>query len=190
MKSALKRLLCIIACMALVMAFSTNAMAAGKIKDGTYIIGFSFTGGSGKATATSATLIVSGGKMQVKITMSSPNFTKAVVGGATYKNQSAGSNSTFTFPVSALDSAMTVTATTVAMSQPHDIDYQLTLNSSSLPASAFQEDSTPSQSKEQPKVEPQESETEKTEKQIEECKTALMECMKKAFAELRKKIAS
>ena len=41
-------------------------------------------------------------------------------------------NSTFEIPVSALDTALDVTADTVAMSTPHEIEYTLTFDSASL----------------------------------------------------------
>ena len=40
--------------------------------------------------------------------------------------------STFVIPVRAFDWALAVTADTVAMSQPHEIDYTLTFDSASL----------------------------------------------------------
>ena len=43
-----------------------------------------------------------------------------------------GSNSAFEIPVAAFDQALTVIADTVAMSEPHEVEYTLTFDSASL----------------------------------------------------------
>lgn len=99
------------------------------------------TGGTNRVSIVSpAKLIVSGGKMKAKVVLSSKNYTYMKVNGVEYDNEQPGSNSTFTIPVSALDTPISVEAETVAMSEAHVIAYKLTFASSSLSASAFKEE--------------------------------------------------
>lgn len=122
--------------MASTFIFAMSITAFGVPADGSYAIAVTLAGGSGKASIQSAELTVSGGQMTAKITMSSTTYTYMVVNGMQYNNQAAaGANSTFVIPVAALDTPLSVSACTVAMSEPKVIDYTLTFNSSSLPAS-------------------------------------------------------
>ena len=52
--------------------------------------------------------------------------------GEKYLPTNTEGNSTFEIPVAALDTALNVTADTVAMSTPHEIEYTLTFDSASL----------------------------------------------------------
>ena len=55
-----------------------------------------------------------------------------LIGDEKYEPVNKDGNSTFEIPVSVFDAAMEVTADTTAMSTPHEIDYTLTFDSSSL----------------------------------------------------------
>ena len=57
-----------------------------------------------------------------------------LVDGEKYLPVNTDGNSTFEIPVAALDTALAVTADTVAMSTPHEIDYTLTFDSATLAA--------------------------------------------------------
>ena len=95
--------------------------------DGTYTCEVTLEGGSGRATVESpAALTVADGKMTATIVWSSPNYDYMIVDGEKYLPTNTEGNSTFKIPVSALDTALTVTADTVAMSTPHEIEYTLT----------------------------------------------------------------
>ena len=84
-------------------------------------------GGSGRATVDSpATLTVADGKMTATIAWSSPNYDYMVVDGEKYLPTNTEGNSTFEIPVAALGTPLAVTADTVAMSTPHEIEYTLT----------------------------------------------------------------
>ena len=84
-------------------------------------------GGSGRATVDSpAALTVAEGKMTVTIVWSSPNYDYMIVDGEKYLPTNTEGNSTFEIPVAALGTPLTVTADTVAMSKPHEIEYTLT----------------------------------------------------------------
>ena len=101
--------------------------------DGTYTCDVTLEGGSGRATVDSpAALTVADGKMTATIVWSSPNYDYMIVDGEKYLPTNTEGNSTFEIPVSALDTALDVTADTVAMSTPHEIEYTLTFDSASL----------------------------------------------------------
>lgn len=103
--------------------------------DGTYTCEVTLEGGSGRATVESpAALTVADGKMTATIVWSSPNYDYMIVDGEKYLPTNTEGNSTFEIPVSALDTALEVTADTVAMSTPHEIEYTLTFDSASLKA--------------------------------------------------------
>ena len=101
--------------------------------DGTYTCEVTLEGGSGRATVESpAALTVADGKMTAIIVWSSPNYDYMIVDGEKYLPTNTEGNSTFEIPVAALDTALDVTADTVAMSTPHEIEYTLTFDSASL----------------------------------------------------------
>ena len=101
--------------------------------DGTYTCEVTLEGGSGRATVESpAALTVADGKMTAAIVWSSPNYDYMIVDGEKYLPTNTEGNSTFEIPVSALDTALDVTADTVAMSTPHEIEYTLTFDFASL----------------------------------------------------------
>ena len=101
--------------------------------DGTYTCEVTLEGGSGRATVESpAALTVADGKMTATIVWSSPNYDYMIVDGEKYLPTNTDGNSTFEIPVAALDTALDVTADTVAMSTPHEIEYTLTFDSASL----------------------------------------------------------
>ena len=101
--------------------------------DGSYTCEVTLEGGSGRATVESpAALTVADGKMTAAIVWSSPNYDYMIVDGEKYRPTNTEGNSTFEIPVAALDTALTVTADTVAMSTPHEIEYTLTFAADSL----------------------------------------------------------
>lgn len=112
---------------------ATAAVYAAAPADGTYQVAVTLQGGTGRTSVKSpCTLTVSGGRMTAKVVWSSTNYTWMKVGGVTYNNENSGGNSTFTIPVSALDTPIDISAETTAMSEPHVIDYTLTFSSSGV----------------------------------------------------------
>ena len=104
-------------------------------EDGSYTCAVTLTGGSGRATVESpAALTVADGTMNAVIVWSSPNYDYMLVDGEKYLPTNTEGNSTFEIPVAALDTELAVTADTVAMSTPHEIDYTLTFDSATLAA--------------------------------------------------------
>ena len=97
------------------------------LPDGDYTVDVSMEGGTGRASVTSpASMRVEDGEATVLIEWSSPNFDYMIVGGKKYLTVNDSGNSMFEIPVTVLDSPISVTADTTAMSQPHEIEYTLT----------------------------------------------------------------
>lgn len=118
------------------MMMSGTALAAEPLSldDGEYAIDVTMTGGSGKATIQSPTLLtVSDGTAYVSVTWSSSNYDYMIVDGQKYQNESKeDANSHFTIPVSNLSEDLPVIADTLAMGTPHEVQYLLTFDPSSI----------------------------------------------------------
>ena len=116
-------------------AADETAAPAETPADGSYTCAVTLEGGSGRATVESpAALTVADGTMTATIVWSSPNYDYMLIDGEKYQPTNTEGNSTFEIPVAALDTALAVTADTVAMSTPHEIDYTLTFDSATLTA--------------------------------------------------------
>lgn len=101
--------------------------------DGTYMIDVTLEGGSGKATVQSpAEMIVENGSASAVIIWNSPNYDYMIVDGNKFEFSGDGENATFTIPVIGFDYKMPVTADTTAMSKPHEIEYTLFFDSSTI----------------------------------------------------------
>lgn len=128
----MKKIIAIILSLVMVLG-ATAAVYAAAPADGTYQVAVTLQGGTGRTSVKSpCALTVSGGQMTAKVVWSSTNYTWMKVGGVTYNNENSGGNSTFTIPVSALDTPIDISAETTAMSEPHVIDYTLTFSSSGV----------------------------------------------------------
>lgn len=128
----MKKIIAIILSLVMVLG-ATAAVYAAAPADGTYQVAVTLQGGTGRTSVKSpCTLTVSEGRMTAKVVWSSTNYTWMKVGGVTYNNKNSGGNSTFTIPVSALDTPIDISAETTAMSEPHVIDYTLTFSSSGV----------------------------------------------------------
>lgn len=103
-------------------------------EDGTYTAAVTLEGGTGRATVESpAVLHCENGQFRAVIVWSSPNFDYMKVDGEKYEMVSEpGSNSVFEIPVSAFDQKLDVIADTVAMSEPHEVEYTLYFDSATL----------------------------------------------------------
>ncbi len=94
--------------------------------DGVYLMGVSLEGGSGRSTITSpAELTASGGELTLKIEWSSPNYDYMIVDGTRYEPVNTEGNSVFMIPVKDISKPLEVVADTVAMSEPHEIEYTI-----------------------------------------------------------------
>ena len=104
-----------------------------KLEDGEYTADVAMEGGSGKASVDSpAALEIKDGKITATIVWSSPNYDYMIVNDEKYEPVNKDGNSTFEIPVDAFDYKMPVTADTVAMSTPHEIEYTLQFDSASV----------------------------------------------------------
>jgi hypothetical protein len=103
------------------------------MNDGAYKVEVSLSGGTGRALVTSpAELTVEDGEMTARIEWSSPYYDLMIVDGERFLPVNADGNSVFEIPVPSLDVPLDVEAETVAMSEPHLIEYQLTFDPGSL----------------------------------------------------------
>lgn len=103
------------------------------LEDGTYIADGTLEGGSGRATISSPVeLTVKDGQMTARIEFSSPYYDYMIVDGKKYEPENTEGNSQFTIPMAGFDAGVPVTADTVAMSEPHEIDYEIVLDSATL----------------------------------------------------------
>ncbi|MBR5089368.1 MAG: hypothetical protein IK093_08065 [Ruminiclostridium sp.] len=103
--------------------------------DGIYTVAITMTGGTGRAYITSPLqLTVSGGSMTARVEWSSPNYDLMIVDGKEFLPVNTEGNSVFEIPVYTLDEPLSVQAETLAMSEPHLINYEITFDKSSLPA--------------------------------------------------------
>ena len=106
-----------------------------SLEDGTYTVEFTMEGGSGRAFIVSpATITVSGGVMTATLEWSSENYDYMIVDDEKYLPVNTEGNSVFEVPVSALDEPLVMIGDTVAMSQPHEIEYTLTFHSDTVVA--------------------------------------------------------
>lgn len=102
--------------------------------DGEYSIELNMTGGSGRASISSPTLlVVKEGKAYAELIWSSTYYDYMIVGGKTYNNLSEdGGNSRFLIPIPVMDKSFPVIADTTAMGDPVEIEYELTFYSESI----------------------------------------------------------
>ena len=118
-------------------ATETNAAGAEdegeKLEDGTFKVDVTMEGGTGKASIQSpTTVVVKSGKATAVIIWSSENYDYMIVDGKKYEPITTEGGSTFKIPVLVFDEPFAVIADTTAMSEPHEIEYTLTFDSSGL----------------------------------------------------------
>lgn len=102
-------------------------------KDGEYTIEASLEGGTGKVYITSPmVLTIKDHEGTARVEWSSSNYDYMIVSGEKLYPVNTEGNSVFEVPVGLLDQPMTVTADTIAMSVPHEIEYTLTFHSETI----------------------------------------------------------
>lgn len=110
----------------------TVSVGNAELADGSYTCAVTLEGGSGRASIESpAKLNVENGSITAEITWSSANYDYMLVDGEKYLPVNTEGNSVFQIPVT-LDTAVSVIGDTVAMSTPHEIEYTLCFDSSTL----------------------------------------------------------
>ncbi len=117
-------------------AFQAGVITAPEdlgLADGTYQVDVRLEGGSGKASVQSpAKLQVKDGAMTATIVMSSSNYDYMKVDGVRYDPVTLEGGSTFEIPVTGFDWNMPIVADTVAMSTPHEVEYTLYFDSTTV----------------------------------------------------------
>ncbi len=104
-----------------------------ELEDGMYTAKVTLGGGSGRASVESpAALRVEDGKVYATIIWGSANYDYMKVGEEKYDLINTEGNSTFEIPVAGFDWKLPVIADTIAMSQPHEVEYTLSFDSASL----------------------------------------------------------
>ena len=100
-----------------------------SLEAGTYRMGITFAGGSGKAEILSpVSVTVAGGKAMATVQWNSPNYDYMIVNGEKYLPVNTEGDSIFEIPVLIFDEPMDIIGDTVAMSKPHEIEYTLTFH--------------------------------------------------------------
>ena len=131
-----------------VLVFKSASLPAGALKevkmttaadlnleDGTYTAEAELQGGSGRSVIESPlTVTVENGTVMAEIIFGSPYYDYVLVNGEKYEPVNTEGNSAFLIPVDGFDYNMPVTADTIAMSVPHEIDYTIVIDSSTLEA--------------------------------------------------------
>lgn len=103
-----------------------------ELTDGKYTIEVTLSGGSGRASVASPTTIaISGETITATIVWSSPYYEYMLVDGVQYDPIQTDGNSTFEIPI-ILDEDMAISASTIAMSEPHLVEYTLHFDSSTI----------------------------------------------------------
>ena len=101
--------------------------------DGKYTIEVSLTGGTGRSSVQSpAELEIENGIMTAEIVWSSNSYDYMEVDGKEYYPVSGEEYSTFLVEIPALDTDIPVLAETLAMSEPHLIEYTLKFDSATI----------------------------------------------------------
>lgn len=104
-----------------------------NLEDGSYTVEAVLEGGSGRAFVESpAALRIEEGKAFATLIWSSANYDYMKVDDVKIEWAGGEGNSTFEIPVKAFDWRMPVIADTIAMSQPHEIEYTLTFDSATI----------------------------------------------------------
>ena len=125
-----KRIFCLLGIFILLLTACSTAET--PTSDGQYTIDVKLSGGSGKATiATPAMMTIRDGRYTATIVWSSPFYEWVKIGDVQYLPIQEEGNATFEIPVE-LDKDLPISAQTVAMSEPHVIDYTLYFDSTTL----------------------------------------------------------
>ena len=111
---------------------SDDVITESSVPDGIYTAEVTLAGGSGRTSIESpANITITDGTMTATIIWGSPSYEYMLIDEVYYYPVNTTGNSTFEIPVS-MDKDIEVTAQTVAMSAPHDIDYTLRFDSATL----------------------------------------------------------
>lgn len=117
-------------------AFQADAFSTVKtlgLADGSYTVTVTLEGGSGKAKVDSpASLRVEGGTACATIVWGSSSYDYMRIDEEKFLPLNTEGNSTFEIPVASFDRKLVVYADTTAMSTPHEIEYTLCFDSTTI----------------------------------------------------------
>lgn len=103
------------------------------LEDGTYTVEVSLQGGAGKTKVESpAKLYVEGGLVMAEIVFGSSNYDYVIVDGEKCSLLNEEGNSSFLIPVAGFDYDFPITADSVALGKPREIDYTIRFDSSAI----------------------------------------------------------
>lgn len=112
---------------------TANTIQSLGITDGEYTVEVTLEGGSGKAGIYPHTkMTVKDGKATARIMWTSSNYDYMVIDDEKYLPLEDIENSAFDIPIDVFDVKIPVSADTTAMSTPHEIDYTLYFDSSTI----------------------------------------------------------
>ncbi len=112
---------------------SGKSSTASDLDDGEHTIDVALEGGTGRASIESpAAIHKNGDEIITVITWSSPYYDYMIVDGQRYEPVNTEGNSVFEIPVKSFDSPLEVVADTTAMSEPHEIEYTLKFDPTSI----------------------------------------------------------
>lgn len=118
--------------MLVVAAMAFAACGETEPADGSYTVEVTLSGGSGRATVESpAKVTIDGDVATATIVWSSPFYEYMIVDDVRYEPIREDGNATFEIPI-VFDEDMAVSASTIAMSEPHLVDYTLHFDRSTL----------------------------------------------------------
>ena len=104
-----------------------------KLDDGKYTVEAVLEGGSGRTGIESpVSLCVEAGKAYATIVFRSPNYDYVKVDGIKFDRINSEGNSAFEIPVGGFDRKLPIIGDTIAMSEPHEIEYTLTFDSKTI----------------------------------------------------------
>ena len=108
-----------------------------QLENGDYTVSVTLSGGSGRAGIQSpCRLWIADGSAKAEIVWSSANYDYMIVNGEKILTEIRDGHSVCVIPVTVFDRALKVVADTTAMSKPHEIDYTLFFDASTIaPAS-------------------------------------------------------
>ena len=120
----------LVLCMFICLSFT--ACGEKELTDGKYTVEVTLSGGSGRAGVDSpAQIVIDGDKITATIVWSSPYYEYMIIDGIRYEPVQTEGNSTFEIPV-VFDTDMPVSASTIAMSEAHIVEYTLRFDSSTV----------------------------------------------------------
>ncbi|MDO4732233.1 MAG: hypothetical protein Q4B50_01770 [Bacillota bacterium] len=103
-----------------------------ELTDGKYTIEVTLSGGSGRASVESpAEITVQGKRITALLVWSSPFYEYMLIDGVQYDPIQTEGNSTFEIPI-LMDEDMAISASTIAMSEAHLVEYTLHFDSSTI----------------------------------------------------------